>query len=73
MLDLAHYEELKPAPRAIFDRLPERRSRVRYMVPEGDDWRAVTWGAHAKRIRELAQFLVGAGFEHSQAANRIGS
>ena len=28
---------------------PERRWRVRYMVPTGDgDWRAMTWGAHAK-------------------------
>ena len=76
MLDLAHYEELKPAPRAVFDRLAERRSRVRYMVPEGDDWRAVTWGAHAKRIRELAQFLAGAGFEPGErgaiyAHNRV--
>jgi long-chain acyl-CoA synthetase len=76
VLDLAPYEEPKPAPRAIFDRLDERRSRVRYMVPEGDDWRAVTWGAHAKRIRELAQFLTGMGLEPGErgaiyAHNRV--
>ena len=41
-IDLARYEELRPGPRAVFDRLEERRVRVRFMVREGDDWRAVT-------------------------------
>ncbi|MCC6525742.1 MAG: AMP-binding protein, partial [Polyangiaceae bacterium] len=68
MLDLAAYQELKPAPRAVFDRLAERQSRVRFMVPEGDDWRAVTWGAHARHIRGISSFLVGEGLESGERA-----
>jgi long-chain acyl-CoA synthetase len=58
MIDITPYTELKIAPRAVFDSLPERRSRVRFMVPTaGGDWRAVTWGAFATQIRHLALFL----------------
>ncbi|MBX3268681.1 MAG: AMP-binding protein [Sandaracinaceae bacterium] len=59
MVDPTPYLEPRIAPRAIFDALPERASRVRYMVPDGDDWRAVTWQAHAKDIRRAALFLGG--------------
>ena len=58
MIDLSLHSELKIAPRAVFDSLPERRSRVRFMVPTpGGDWRAVTWGAFATQIRQIALFL----------------
>lgn len=62
MIDLSLHSELKIAPRAVFDSLPERRSRVRFMVPvntgsPGGDWRAVTWGAFATQIRQVALFL----------------
>jgi long-chain acyl-CoA synthetase len=61
-MDITPYTELKIAPRAVFDSLPERRSRVRYMLPTGTgDWRAVTWGAHAAEIRKMALFLGAAG------------
>ncbi|MFT3765242.1 MAG: long-chain fatty acid--CoA ligase [Minicystis sp.] len=57
-MDITPFTELKIAPRAIFDTLPERRSRVRYMLPTPNgDWRAVTWGAHAAQIRQIALFL----------------
>lgn len=56
-IDLTRYEELRPGPRAVFDRLDERRARVRFMVRDGDDWRAVTWGAYARAIRRIALFL----------------
>ena len=64
MVDITPYTELKIAPRAVFDTLPERRSRVRFMVPTAQgDWRAVTWGAFATQIRQVALFLgtVGLG------------
>ncbi len=53
MIDVvALLRALKIAPRAVFDNLPERGSRVRFMIPTGDgDWRAVTWGAFASQIR----------------------
>jgi len=68
MLDLTPFEDIKPAPRAVFDRLGERRSRVRFMVPEGDDWRAVTWGRYAKLINNLGDYLISTGFEPGQRA-----
>ena len=59
-MDITPFLELRIAPRAVFDSLEERRTRVRFMVPapkgEGD-WRAVTWGAFADEIREIALFL----------------
>jgi long-chain acyl-CoA synthetase len=61
-MDITPYTELKIAPRAVFDTLPERRSRVRFMVPiAGGDWRAVTWGAFAAQIRSIALFLAASG------------
>ena len=68
MLDLTRYETIKPAPRAVFDRLAERASRVRYMVPDGQDWRAVTWARYARMIRQVASFLAGAGMEPGERA-----
>ncbi|MFL5322292.1 MAG: AMP-dependent synthetase/ligase [Myxococcaceae bacterium] len=56
-MDITPYQELKIAPRAVFDSLPERRSRVRFMIPNGSDWRSVTWGAFAKGIEQVALFL----------------
>src|SRR5688572_28091962 len=59
-MDITPFLDLRIAPRAVFDSLEERRSRVRFMVPtpkgEGD-WRAVTWGTFADEIREIALFL----------------
>jgi long-chain acyl-CoA synthetase len=57
-MDVTKYLEPKIAPRAVFDALPERRARVRYMVraPDGD-WRAVTWAHHAQEIRDVALFV----------------
>ncbi len=76
MLDLSQFEEIKPAPRAVFDRLAERSSRVRFMVPDGEDWSAVTWGAYARRIRAISRYLTGIGFAFGErgavyANNRV--
>ncbi len=68
MLDLARFEEIKPAPRAIFDRLAERSTRVRFMVPDGGDYRSVTYRGYAEQIRRLASFLAGGGFEAGERA-----
>ena len=77
-MDITPYLEPKIAPRAVFDTLAERASRVRFMLPsrEGDDWRAVTWGAFAKQIRSAALFLSGAGLRSGErgavfAPNRV--
>ncbi|MFO0763181.1 MAG: AMP-dependent synthetase/ligase [Byssovorax sp.] len=68
-MDITPYTELKIAPRAVFDSLAERRSRVRFMLPEkGGDWRAVTWGAFAAQIRKIALFLGTAGLTSGDRA-----
>lgn len=58
-IDITPYLEPRVAPRAVFDTLEERRDRVRFYVPDGAGWRAVTWGAFAEDIRRLALFLAG--------------
>lgn len=60
-MDITPYMDLKIAPRAVFDALPERRSRPRFMVRTADDWAAVTWGAFADQIRRCAMYLRSVG------------
>ncbi len=68
-MDVSRYLDLKPAPRAVFDHLAERKTRVRFMLPTLDgDWRAVTWGAYAKGIRHAALFLQAAGVQPGDRA-----
>ncbi len=68
-MDITPYLELKPAPHAVFDALPARSSRVRFMLPTPEgDWRAVTWGAFAKLIRQTAMFLPSVGFQPGDRA-----
>jgi long-chain acyl-CoA synthetase len=60
-MDITPYLDLRIAPRAVFDSLEDRKSRVRFMVPtppgsQGGDWKSVTWGAFAQEIREIALF-----------------
>ncbi len=56
---------VRPAPRAVFDRLPTHRDRVRFHVrrtPEqGGGWEPVTWGQFATQIRGVARWLVERG------------
>src|SRR5688572_1384930 len=61
-MDISNYLEVKAAPRWVFDALPERQTRVRFMLPTPEgDWRAVTWGAFATQIRRCALFLSSVG------------
>ncbi|HEY6458533.1 MAG TPA: AMP-dependent synthetase/ligase [Polyangiaceae bacterium] len=68
-MDITQYTDLKIAPRAIFDTLAERATRPRFFLPAGDgDWRSVTWGAHARQIRDAAGFLASAGLKSGERA-----
>lgn len=68
-MDVSPYLDVRPAPRWVFDLLPERRSRPRFMLPTSDgDWRALTWWAFAKQIREVALFLTACGLRHGDRA-----
>lgn len=69
-MDVSPYiQELAIAPRAVFDSLPERATRVRFMIPTGDgDYRGMTWAAFAEQIRNAALFLASQGLESTQTA-----
>lgn len=69
MLDITQYEELAPAPRALFERAAQLGARPRFMVatPDGD-WRAVTWGRFARDVRQLALYLESVGLEPTDRA-----
>lgn len=68
-MDVTPFSELKPAPFSVFDHLEERKTRARFMLPTPDgDWRAVTWGAYAKGIRQAALFLASAGLQPGDRA-----
>jgi long-chain acyl-CoA synthetase len=60
-MDITPFLEPRIAPRAVFDALADRQTRVRFMVPDTTkgpgEWRAVTWGTFAQEIREIALFL----------------
>lgn len=67
-MDITPFLDLKIAPRAVFDRLAENGARVRFMIPDGDDWRAVTWSAFARQIRDVALFLGAVGVKSGDRA-----
>src|SRR3569623_2904877 len=57
-MDVTPLRDIKPAPRAVFDRLPTHRHRVRFQVRSGGAWQPVTWGQFAQQIRGVARWLV---------------
>ena len=63
-MDVSKYMDLNPAARVVFNSLPERRTRVRFMVPDGQgDWRAITWGAFANEIEAVGLYLNSIGLK----------
>ncbi|MEC9399984.1 MAG: AMP-binding protein, partial [Myxococcota bacterium] len=63
-MDVSKYMDLNPAARVVFNCLPERRTRVRFMVPDGQgDWRAITWGAFANEIEAVGLYLNSIGLK----------
>ena len=60
-MDITPYLEMKIAPRAVFDSLARARARVRasWCRRADGDWRAVTWGAFAEQIRDIALSCAG--------------
>jgi long-chain acyl-CoA synthetase len=77
MLDVSRFSELKPAPRAVFDELAERRERARFMVQASNgEWQKVTYGDFASQIEKIASFLCEIGFQPGErgavfAPNRV--
>jgi long-chain acyl-CoA synthetase len=68
MIDIEPLLEIRPAPFAVFDRLPTHRHRVRFQVREDGAWRPVTWGQFAREIRGVARCLI----EHEvEAGDRV--
>jgi long-chain acyl-CoA synthetase len=68
-MDLTPYLDLRPAPHAVFSRLPERQARPRFMVQApGGTWRAVTWAEYARDVRYAARFLDSVGLRSGERA-----
>ena len=67
-MDVTSLLEVKPAPRAVFDRLPTHRDRARFHVRKGDGWEPVTWGTFARQIRGVAKWLLE---HHIEAGERV--
>jgi long-chain acyl-CoA synthetase len=57
-MDVSALLPIRPAPRAVFDRLPTHRHRVRFQVRKDGAWHPVTWGHFAQQIRGVARWLV---------------
>jgi long-chain acyl-CoA synthetase len=57
-MDVSQLTAVKPAPRAVFDRLPTHRHRVRFQVRANGAWQPVTWGQFALQIRGVARWLI---------------
>lgn len=59
-MDITPFLEMKPAPRAVFDMLAERKDKTRFHVPDAKGgYTKVTWGEFADEIRDIALFLHG--------------
>jgi len=62
-MDVTPLLEIRPAPRAVFDRLPTHRHRARFHVRQqpigaAASWQPVTWGQFAAQIRGVARWLI---------------
>ncbi|MCC7539603.1 MAG: long-chain fatty acid--CoA ligase [Deltaproteobacteria bacterium] len=60
-MDLTRFTELTPAPFVLVERAAELATRPRFMVPDGDDWRVVTWAAFARAMRHVGLWLGAQG------------
>ena len=76
-MDVSAYLEPKIAPRAVFDFLPERESKTRFMLPSSTGgWESLSWGGFAQLIRNGAQYLLSESIGHEDrcailAPNRV--
>lgn len=74
-MDVTAFLEIRPAPRAVFDRIekePARRDMPRFHVRDAgvaeSPWRPVTWGAFADEIRHMALHLAAFGLQPGERA-----
>ncbi len=62
-MDVSALLEIRPAPRAVFERLATHRDRTRFQVRRAGAWHPVTWGQFALQIRGVARWLIDHGQE----------
>jgi long-chain acyl-CoA synthetase len=60
-VDVTPLLALRPAPRAVLDRLPTHRDRARFWIRRDGAWTPVTWGQYARQIRGVARWLADRG------------
>lgn len=64
--------ELRPPPLELFVRLDALRDKPRFMIPDGDGWRPITWGAFAADVRALACYARDQGLQPGARAALLG-
>jgi long-chain acyl-CoA synthetase len=57
VLDLEVALRVEPAPRILFERVAELGARPRFMLRDGEEWRAITWAAFGDTVRRTAAWL----------------
>jgi long-chain acyl-CoA synthetase len=60
-VDVTPLLPIRPAPRAVLDRLPTHRDLPRFWVRGDRAWRPVTWGQFARQLRGVARWLAERG------------
>jgi long-chain acyl-CoA synthetase len=60
-VDVTPLLPIRPAPRAVLDRLPTHRDLPRFWVRGDRAWRPVTWGQFARKLRGVARWLAERG------------
>src|SRR5262249_17952799 len=74
--DLEAALRVEPAPRILFERVAKLGARPRFMVRDGDDWRAITWATFGDTVRRtsawLGQLLAPGDRAAIFAHNRVG-
>ncbi|MBI4815119.1 MAG: long-chain fatty acid--CoA ligase [Deltaproteobacteria bacterium] len=75
-MDVTPLLELRTAPAIFFEEAKKRGAAPRFMVPQGSDYRAVSWRDVADQVRELGLYLIELGLEPTDrgaifAPNRV--
>lgn len=71
-MDVSAYMDLHPAPHVFFAALPQRREQARFMLPDGDAWRPVTWGQFGDQIKDVALGMVAGGHQVGERVAILG-
>ncbi len=67
-MDVTPFLDLQPAPRVLFNQLPERGSQARFLLPSAGGWLPVTWQQLADQVRHASLHLQEVGLQPVERA-----